>query len=136
MIPQPETLSVDGCSRDLETQLASLAVVGKLRDIMAPKNISSAILSVQKALDDLQTKQYLLREQLLYYWIKLQLLQQQGALCLQTYEALTQGGCDVADAILHFMQYYSRSSALPDQLIHLIHSHQSRFPTMAHQGQG
>ena len=66
------------------------------------------ILSVQKALDDLQEKQHLLRKQLIFYWIELQLLHLQGVQCSKTHEVLTWGKREIANAIVHLTQYYGR----------------------------
>jgi hypothetical protein len=86
----------------------SPAASGDLREVTHSENVSHAISSVQKALDDLQEKQYLLRKQLIFYWIELQLLHRQGAVCLETHEALTRGEREVANAIIHLTQYYGR----------------------------
>jgi len=49
-----------------------------------------------------------LRNQLLIYWIQLQALQHQGALCSETHQALTRGHRDVAEATLQLTQYLGR----------------------------
>lgn len=90
------------------------------------------MLGVQKALDHLQAKQCLLKKQLIFYWIELQLLHRQGALCSQTHQALTRGGRDVAEAILHLTQYYGMCSADRTILFSLLVL--GRFPTPAQQG--
>ena len=92
----------------MQTQLTSPAIAGGLSNVVLPKNINPAILSVQKALDDLQEKQYLLRKQLIFYWNELQLLHQQGAQCSKTHEALTRGECEITNTIVHLTQYYGR----------------------------
>ena len=92
----------------MQTQLTSPAIAGGLSNVVLPKNINPAILSVQKALDDLQEKQHLLRKQLIFYWIELQLLHWQGVQCSKTHEALTWGEREIANAIVHLTQYYGR----------------------------
>ena len=94
----------------MEAQPAHPAVAALEKDLTPPENVSCAILGVQKALDQLQAKQFVLRKQLLFYWIELQLLQWQGLLCSETHEALACGEREVAEAILHLPQYYGRSS--------------------------
>ena len=92
----------------MEAQPTSLAIAGGLSNFVLPDNINPAILSVQKALDDLQEKQHLLRKQLIFYWIELQLLHWQGVQCSKTHEVLTRGKREVANAIVHLTQYYGR----------------------------
>ena len=101
-------LVLDELSVDVETQPTSPAIAGGLSNIVLPDNINPAILSVQKALDDLQEKQYLQRKQLIFYWIELQLLHRQGVQCSKTHEVLTWGECEIANAIVHLTQYYGR----------------------------
>ena len=85
----------------METQPTSPAIAGGLGNVVLPDNINHAILSVWKALDDLQKKQYLLRKQLIFYWIELQLLHQKGIQCSKSHKVLTWGKCEIANTIVH-----------------------------------
>ena len=92
----------------MQTQPTRPAIACGLSNVVLPENINPAILSVQKALDDLQEKQHLLRKQLVFYWIELQLLHQQGVQCSKTHEVLTRGEHEIANTIVHLTQYYGR----------------------------
>ena len=72
-------------------------------------NVNQALLILQKAIEQMQSKLENLQTQLIFYWVQLQVLKRQSILCLESHQELVNVHREAAKATLHLTQYSSRS---------------------------
>ena len=127
------TKAAGGWLGDQRAQLQSLEVVGRagVSDFTDLEHASHDPRSLQIALDQLQARQSDLQKQLLFYWIDLQALNQQGALCSETYKALLCDQCKVSETMFKLTQYYGKCRM--QNLYILFKFHTGRFHMQAEQ---
>ena len=106
--------------RQLSQARESIPIGIAVRNIIAKGQrwsdyISPAISVLQEGVEQLQVQQEELRKKIMFYWIQLQVLHRQAALCKESHRALVLGQRDVAEAALVLSQYLGRSLFMTDK---------------------
>ena len=99
-------------------------------------DISPAISVLQKGVEKMQMRQEALQNQLLIYWIQLQTLQCQGALCSENHWALTREHQHIAKAMLQLIQYLGKVNYHIKSSLLIAMMNIGTFPKPTPQGHG